>query len=483
MVKLCRNRLAKLYTAFVAITTFLIATDLIQFSASPFVFKIGKQDQFLGQLQINLKHLKQDEESESVPIFVKMQDARVYIFSAIITYNEITEKEIRGRKNTGITYVGPTAILSGWELNKYSSSNFTCCFELKDGTIVSELSWSKTDWLYLGKSKLQAKQFKCPINVEVSDIKTISIAIKNSTCPNQDKYFLPPTIVKRQTKSQTKNSTKIAVCVKLAYGSLDARRLIEWFEVHRLFGVEKVIAYTYHLNSKASKVLDFYENSGLAEIYDYDIPEKGSIARDVGVKNMQSWNDEQIALFDCQERLRNYDYVAVVDTDEFIIPVTKRFTNAWKIFMDKKFSKSNIAGLLFSVRVHADTWGPTNVNHPLHIGRYNNCTLPMYDRVKGVYMPSRVQQGSVSTHLFRPLSGYRRTSARAQEVTMHHFRSCRKEWLRPSTSDTYKKHTYLYSKKNTTKCFDLIRTPSKIMEQLADTVKDRVIMRAEEIGV
>jgi hypothetical protein len=59
----------------------------------------------------------------------------------------------------------------------------------------------------------------------------------------------------------------------------------------------------------------------------------GVISRDVGVKNMQSWNDEQITLFDCQERLSKYDYVAVVDTDEFIVPNTKRFQDAWKVFL------------------------------------------------------------------------------------------------------------------------------------------------------
>ena len=47
---------------------------------------------------------------------------------------------------------------------------------------------------------------------------------------------------------------------------------------------------------------------------------------------MQYWNDEQVLLFDCQERLRIYDYVAIMDTDEFLIPSTKQFKNAWNIY-------------------------------------------------------------------------------------------------------------------------------------------------------
>jgi hypothetical protein len=40
--------------------------------------------------------------------------------------------------------------------------------------------------------------------------------------------------------------------------------------------------------------------------------------------------------------------------------------------------------------------------------RYSNCTFPMNDRNKGVYMPSRIRQGSVWTHGAYPLQGFTR---------------------------------------------------------------------------
>jgi hypothetical protein len=73
-------------------------------------------------------------------------------------------------------------------------------------------------------------------------------------------------------KQNNRNKT-IAVCSKLAYGSLDAERLIEWFEVHRLFGVDKVFTYLYKLNSAAKKVFDYYENLGMAETYEFHLPD------------------------------------------------------------------------------------------------------------------------------------------------------------------------------------------------------------------
>lgn len=78
------------------------------------------------------------------------------------------------------------------------------------------------------------------------------------------------------------------------------------------------------------------------------------------------------------------------------------------LFQDKKFRNTNIAGIFFPVQVHADTWGATNPSHPLHIGRFNNCTFPMFDRVKGIHMPSRIQHGTVSTHSMKALPGFKR---------------------------------------------------------------------------
>ena len=43
--------------------------------------------------------------------------------------------------------------------------------------------------------------------------------------------------------------------------------------------------------------------------------------RDVGDKNAQAWQDEQVTVFDCQERLRGYSFVSVVDLDEFLLPL------------------------------------------------------------------------------------------------------------------------------------------------------------------
>ena len=44
-------------------------------------------------------------------------------------------------------------------------------------------------------------------------------------------------------------------------------------------------------------------------------------SRDVGDKNVQAWQDEQVTVFDCQERLRGYSFITILDLDEFLLPL------------------------------------------------------------------------------------------------------------------------------------------------------------------
>jgi hypothetical protein len=46
---------------------------------------------------------------------------------------------------------------------------------------------------------------------------------------------------------------------------------------------------------------------------------------------MMAYMDEQVAVFDCIQRFRQYTYIAIVDVDEFIMP--KFGQTSYKIMM------------------------------------------------------------------------------------------------------------------------------------------------------
>jgi len=67
----------------------------------------------------------------------------------------------------------------------------------------------------------------------------------------------------------------------VAYGALNASRLVEWLETAKLLGASKVFMYTHNLNTEASKVLAHYSKMGLVSAVNFDVPELGILVLDV----------------------------------------------------------------------------------------------------------------------------------------------------------------------------------------------------------
>ena len=41
---------------------------------------------------------------------------------------------------------------------------------------------------------------------------------------------------------------------------------------------------------------------------------------EIGDKVKASWTDEQLTVYDCHARLQGYDFIGVIDLDEFLVP-------------------------------------------------------------------------------------------------------------------------------------------------------------------
>ena len=55
----------------------------------------------------------------------------------------------------------------------------------------------------------------------------------------------------------------------------------------------------------------------------------------ISVNVHQAWQDEQVAVYDCQERLFRYKYVGVTDIDEFIVPYA--YTTLQEVIVSKTY--------------------------------------------------------------------------------------------------------------------------------------------------
>lgn len=201
--------------------------------------------------------------------FEKVDNASIYIYSAI--WREGTN--VSSGANT--TYMSPSVILSGWQLPKLSNMTFRCCFLLRNGNIMtSNWTFSRRSWKWGGGRTLQATRFVCETYLDPLRIKGVGLSIGNfSDCSKNISQYRELTILPNNINIQN----GIAICSKIAYGSLGAKKLVEWFETQLYLGVQKVISYSYDLNKDALNVLKYYEKLGIVDILPFGFPQSGTL--------------------------------------------------------------------------------------------------------------------------------------------------------------------------------------------------------------
>ncbi|WAR08250.1 hypothetical protein MAR_018208 [Mya arenaria] len=312
-------------------------------------------------------------------------------------------------------------VLSGWQRSKVDfHSGLKCCLVYANPlkVLVANLT-QRRDWSYVGHSGIEAKQYVCPNAYSHRNISPKAISLTTGErCPEDlTKYATVDFPQKAQRGS-------LGVCAKLVFGNISAASIVEWFEYQRLMKVDKVIAYTYKLNEEAMKVLEYYSSIGLVEFLPFSLPQREKYRRDVGVKNFNSWNDEQVAVFDCQSRLSGYTYTGLYDFDEFIYPKNAK----------------NLKDLL-----RGD---------------------PMRDRVKSIVITDRLMPGRMSTHGYWSKKPYKKSIVKESYAVLKHYRTCRKEWM----------------KNNGAMCYKLIkRHEDNTLVQVADLIRENVINIMERI--
>jgi len=143
-----------------------------------------------------------------------------------------------------------------------------------------------------------------------------------------------------------------AVCVKmLDYLHEDlSPRLIEWIELVRLLGADKIHFYTLFVHENMTKVLKYYQQRGLVELTPTTL-----VGEEVNAPYFQhlfltnltwqeKWINEVIQVNDCfYKNMYKYDYITPFDTDEVIVPNEEfNWTSLMKTVLKKTSSRGDI---------------------------------------------------------------------------------------------------------------------------------------------
>lgn len=199
-----------------------------------------------------------------------------------------------------------------------------------------------------------------------------------------------------------------AVCVKgldFLYEDLSVR-LVEWIELLRVLGAEKIFFYQLQVHPNISKVLDHYEAQGAVHVTPLTLP--GGQPNVPGFQHLyltkkvnHKRQNELIPYNDCLYRnLYTYEYIALLDIDEVIMPIEAR---NWRQLMDTVLAKAlavrNETRASYNVRnvyflddlIHTHGWFKTipRYMHMLqHVYRSKNYTKPN-QYVKCFHNPER----------------------------------------------------------------------------------------------
>ncbi|XP_060592676.1 uncharacterized protein LOC132747344 isoform X2 [Ruditapes philippinarum] len=401
-------------------------------------------------------HVTSNSGVQNKDTFVSLIENNIHIYSAI-AYNSTVGAGVE------------TIYLSGWEnrmWSKFYNPEITCCliYAPNENDIMKTNLSEKHNWYYVGKSKLEVKQYICPNFLRGLNRvpKAVSLGMDKNCPKNKSKYLIVDYPKKEEPDT-------VAVCAKLVYENISASAIIEWFEYQKMIGVSKVMLYTHNLNANAMSVVKYYKSSGFCEAFPFKNPQIGDQERGVGIKNFQGWNDEQVPVYDCQAKLSGHTYIALYDVDEFL---HQNETSSLPKFL-KKLSGlyPTAAGFTFKTEIYATTWGRDNGSssiRDLMIGSYTMRTEAYRDRVKSIVIANRIEPGRLFTHGYWAKRPYKKPVISENLATLKHYRTCRKEWLR----------------KGGEKCFKTIeKTRDTSMLPVAAKLKDRVNEVKNNLGI
>lgn len=259
---------------------------------------------------------------------------------------------------------------------------------------------------------------------------------------------------------------EFTICISVMYDYKNVLNLVQFMEMFRLLGAQRVVIYKTNCDSETQKVLDYYERSGFVEIIPWTIKNhiKVSTGWKIDISPGQLHYYGQIpALNDCVFRyMYQTRYLALQDLDELILPIkVKTWTELFpelenKYSSDVGFEFENNQ-FPFSAKTHVDhdveTWNHVKgINIINYIDRVPN--IPgTFNNYKIIVNPRLVQEATVHG-LLKSANGKGTVRVDNAIARMYHFKDFT---YSPNTDLIKDDHLWDYTN-------DLIPAVSKVLQ-------------------
>ena len=214
----------------------------------------------------------------------------------------------------------------------------------------------------------------------------------------------------------------LQVCVPPLFGNITHTDLIEFIEVARLFGADRIHFYNYQTSSSAEKVLRYYEKLGIVTVLPWKLDSRLTCLTDL------HYYGQELNVQDCLYRnMFSAHFLAFMDIDEVFVP---RNHSSWISMMMSVKNYTQLAG----VHVHSAFFDPSwqhkhNSSSNVRIHRFTDVirSKPIYiyiRRNKCIVNPRHVF--AMSIHYIRKtiLARMKEVDLPVELVLLHHYRNC-----------------------------------------------------------
>jgi len=169
----------------------------------------------------------------------------------------------------------------------------------------------------------------CPLPATVSGGRIpvdAAIAWRTSHGPGQTAFRVSVEVPRRREKRG-----RLVLCLAAAFGKWQPRRVVEWLEMQRLLGVERVVVYNRSMSRDAGRVFAEYSRRR----YSYDDADATTDQPFVELRQLTAppgsdkvkYACQVASINDCMYRnMNSFRHIAVIDFDELIVP-RGNFTN------------------------------------------------------------------------------------------------------------------------------------------------------------
>ena len=225
----------------------------------------------------------------------------------------------------------------------------------------------------------------------------------------------------REVSSKSVEAVKYGVCIhKALFGIKDPQMLVDWIEIHKALGVQKMLVYLENVPESIPEAVGRYVKDGTLDLFDWGLDKR---TRDFGQSGVMT---------ECHYHfLHNAEYVGTYDLDEVVISNEHKTWHDMFNELSKKHSDYNKIGsfLLNGLRWHNDF--NESQHFPGHETLCPKMKTPFYfmktlrerkawDHPKVIIRP--VLTRLVQVHSAFTVKGAKGIRLSSETVTCHHYR-------------------------------------------------------------